>query len=600
METAPNDSAAGSSEPHATDDLPTLRLKVDEWLEKVRQQVESRRKPVQSSSVIATLEEKRAVDELTDVEVRRYLTKTEIAGWSAPREYLRYGLWRRRIEDLEDHLETCAADVMVILEVQLKARRNSNEKAPLTTHELLQYDDWVCQALKKKGVRNPYISEELIPNQCVLTRETPALQHCIQALDAINSNVGNSPTRLLTQSIIAAVCPERGSFKKLPNNDKYALWRTLRWLICNDGMDSDPTAEQVRNMYRLAQLQIQKDADNAELAILSAKANPSEEDLARIDKLNWPRALNFHYLSLRTMKAFTAIAQISEQAPAIAEAIDEEPDFPWLTYLDDELWDNGTDDETGSAETRLYNRCQNERMLQPNCERSGFSVKAAEGGVGRGAEIFSVLETYTKEKNCGAKWYQGPDTSQLPDESVKRDGETIFVRCANGWELEKIECKPLMTDERPAFVIRVRKRFGHYKNLVLIAGHAPAPARAKNSEKWFESLGTLAEGRKSNNVVVLGDFNTGKALCESQIQFVKDFYGRFSPDLEDHIKIITSVKKKGEGGQMYSEPYDKVLVLKNGKLDVVQPMSLPNRWSKALQIRRYSDHCFVTSVVRLT
>lgn len=135
------------------------------------------------------------------------------------------------------------------------------------------------------------------------------------------------------------------------------------------------------------------------------------------------------------------------------------------------------------------------------------------------------------------------------------------------------------------------------KQILVVAWHAPSENHVGN--RWQAYTELLSQIRnlnldKNTKVVLLADMNIRQqpAKCENGI--IEEIYDNWLPKPKVHMKVCTSLKKTGSGGNQWNHPFDKVLLLKDDKdeFEFTDYAKMNNSLS-AEKIRVYSDHSWV-------
>jgi hypothetical protein len=582
---------AGGQAPQDGTNLLTLDAEVEE-LFKTRLKLRTDKQPgvdgedLESRKALSTLQRE------VDKELKDSLTGEQELGWTGTHQALSYGLWRSRVQALEQHVDVINADIVVLLEVQLKARRPARKI--LTVFNLYAYDTWVGEQLINRERQDHDLPGDLVSDFCLLKRGSDMKK--VRA-DAFDQAVGHYERHQAASTMrclkhLAEDNWQSGALKRvLIPPDGYAELGDRYWVAARKFVRYGCKPEDfVQHRVLLRRI-------FTELLALAALEIAAEEAVEPPDQHEPDYAA--YDSALQTARANCRAGwgqggQGKDCKERLAEALHEFRSGRQLTggppdiamALDMVLWGDA------GFPSKVKEMLQVERMYYTNCTRNAANDPASEdGNKGRGKELHDLLTNYGRESK--AKWELGPDTSINGPDDCKKDGETIMVRLKNGWTCKEIRMAFLQADERPAFIIYLSK--GLHK-LTAIAVHAPAPARVLQRLQWYAELGRLVdeETKGDKHVVLLGDMNTGVAHCDNDS--IKGFYAPFFPDLEDHLQLKTSLKMQGENEEMFSEPYDKILVHKNCPLGMCD-LLVAHAWDSAERARRYSDHLYISAVL---
>ena len=495
----------------------------------------------------------------TDERIKAAIQKSTVDGWqppagvsSDPRNILRYGLWKRRIADLKTHVEALKADVAVILEVQLNASRDGTTKDSDVDAKIIDsFDQWLCKEIKSGNIGS--LADQAIWDGYL---GEPDLLERLQSVAA-----GKPPQETYYARAVCHrhVSDRNNSDISQEDADKWDKARAEFRGVVTSAVESDP-AKWLRDVDR----RLWDYATN--ISVLLDLLESGEKDVEFI--------IPFYYEFAKAYGPF---------------------------YTPDTLKTKLT------AMKKWMNIAQKHRRL---VETSDYfeTTDASGSGVGRGKEMFDILKSYPNPPDVtwhikegmevgqhGAQRDQVAATSGSKVYDYKCDGETIIVRVSNGWNIVgEIVVKGLQSDERPCFQFTVKK---DGNEITIVAIHAPAPARIPKSTKLFENLSEYVHELHELNkkVILMGDMNTGETELahKDSNAFLTKFYSSFDPPLATHSQVKTTVKMKGKLKAMWSQAYDKVLVVNGGEL-TGSSLEVAKNWDDALRVRRYSDHCYVT------
>lgn len=191
----------------------------------------------------------------------------------------------------------------------------------------------------------------------------------------------------------------------------------------------------------------------------------------------------------------------------------------------------------------------------------------------------ALIDILNKSTENQIKWNQG-ETKFAGDK-----GEVILIRTKPDVTLTNLKPIASPEDERSAWTFTIEKADNKYDTICI---HAPAPGRIAKRIGVLKKVHKIAEDAK-NSCIVMGDFNVNEELHKRNND-IKTWFEKWTIAGEkDWDEDKSSVKRSGEGDDMYCNAYDKIMILKKKqKLYLTRDDNIG--WASALAVRRYSDH----------
>lgn len=478
-------------------------------------------------------------------------------------EDLRYGFWKERVESIEDHCAGLNADITVILEAQTRnVKRAKVANSVLSAQDILDYDKWVAEQVKVHGKPS-----------------SDAWQYLVVPSRGATDLIGNAATKMkagwahearlqtLYPGTYDSIGVESGDLRCEAVAHKKAayatIWDTHRQVLhglatTSKSRKRKASAEQNQGWIDWIDELLADELDRLdELEAQAAAEEEVEEEVPSQSADDGADASDGE--DGKEVKESKASASSSTRAARReSSAATALPDLASLQWV-----------------KRIY-------RYRTGAQNSSLAVQDLQGSEAHGPLLLRIL---TARAAPNATWVRG---------KADATGETIFIRtrlnCADPWTVSARKIQPLQDGFRPAwhFVATLRA-----ESIKVIAVHAPSPKNIPNAKIWFDQLHAfVAECARTQRVVLMGDFNTNKD--QAKTGFIKEFYSKFDPPFARHASILTSAKMKEDARSPWSQPYDKILILKGANHFNSGLFQRATAWdSTPLALRRYSDHAYV-------
>ncbi len=145
------------------------------------------------------------------------------------------------------------------------------------------------------------------------------------------------------------------------------------------------------------------------------------------------------------------------------------------------------------------------------------------------------------------------------------------------------------------------------KDLMVVAWHAPSEGKRGDRQPSYSFVNNKLKNRaklkpclQNTNVVLLADMNIGQKPVYYEKNIIEEAYGCWLPPKDKHMNFCTSVKFTGTGGAQWNHPFDKVLLLKDEKVELdieIGDYEKMDKSRSAQDIRKLSDHSWVKTEI---